>query len=229
MSRIVYARDLPRPLAPPLRTAVVELGFPCHVACRDCLRGDVGERPACYGLALRRLERERAQGGGLRALFYGGDPYADPKAFLELLVRVSAAGTAPFEAAALSDGVAWSWPLSRAFARAGLTTVQVTLEGGPAAHDAARPGRGGEPTFDRIVASLAYHRDALRAVVRLHAEPGDAAVDAVAARLERAGLFAAPDPVTLLVAPRASYHAQARDLAALLALPGGAPAVSASA
>lgn len=200
-------------------TCLVDLGLPCPLACPVCWRG---QRTAPGGLASARAQllaaAEAAPARDLRAVLYGGDPFAVPHAVSALLADASAAceehGRA-FDALVVSGGVGWSGRSVRDLARYGARLVQVTLEGRRELHDRLRPLAAGGGSFDPILASLAAHRSALPVVVRMNALRGDAEIDALAEVLERAGLFAPPGPVLLYVAPPAPYREQVLDLLAL--------------
>lgn len=194
---------------------VTDLGFPCHLACAACPRPAASAR--AYHQARRQLLAAAAAPGLeiLRVGFFGGDPFALPRSFEALLVEVRAACErrhAELEGAVLSDGVAWRRDLVERFSDLGITRYQVSLDGPPAVHDARRPTLERRPSFDRIIRSLKYHRGDADVVVRVDSEVGEDAVAELAALLDQEGLLAGPHPVALLVASRAPYADQARDL-----------------
>lgn len=203
-------------------TCLVDLGFPCHLACVACDREEPS--PALYHMARRQLcGIARADAvESLRTVFFGGDVFFLPRAFEALLEEVGEIcreGGRSFRAAALSDGSCWRTDVSRRLVALGVHGVQVTLDGPPAVHDRRRPSKCGLGSFDRIIGSMQDHREQLRVIVRTHAERDDDSVSAIAEELDRAGLFSGSNPVLLYVAPLAPYREQARDLLRLLLLP----------
>src|SRR6266568_1841147 len=233
-TNVVFRADLDLGRAQPARataTCLVDLGLPCRIACVDCCREPAA--PAAMASARQRLlgAALATSPRRLRAVFYGGDVFTVPHAFAALLTDVGAECEArgrEFQALVLSDGVAWDLPLCRELARRGTSCMQVTLEGPAELHDRLRPLASGGGSFQRILDSLRYERDAVPVVVRMNALPGDRAVDSLAAVLEGAGLFAGPNPIVLFVAPPAPYREQVLDLLALVDARGPRPGCGAS-
>ncbi len=228
-ARIVFQSQLRRATRPwrtGTSTIFTDLGFPCHLRCTRCVR-TAPPAPRLYHAARRRLLQlaSEARSDVIRCVFFGGDAFALPKTFETLLAdanEMSARNGVSFDAFVLSDGTSWALNRVRLFAQLGVRCYQVPLDGPPDLHDALRPSTAGEPSFARILSSLKYQREDSAVVVRTAAEGDD--VQRLADILDDEGLFAKPHPVTMLVAPVASYRAQARDLLAVLEAPIGAPA-----
>ena len=203
---------------PGVATYVVDLGFPCCLACTVCERQPVS--PHAYHLARRQLLVAAAAPSvhTLRVAFFGGDPFALPRSFGALIEEVRDACTkrgTVLDLVAISDGMSWSTDVVRRFCALGVRAMQVTLDGPPSIHDRIRPSRHG-PSFRRIVSSLKFHRADASVVVRTDAAVGVEAVEELADILEAEGLFAAPTPVSLYVAAQAPYPEQARQLLELM-------------
>ncbi|HEX7624851.1 MAG TPA: radical SAM protein [Anaeromyxobacteraceae bacterium] len=217
--------------APETATCLVDLGLPCHLACPDCCREPAA--PAALGSARQRLlgAAVAASPRRLRTVFYGGDVFTAPHAFAALLAEVGAECEVhgrELQALVLSDGVDWDRHRCQELARRGVACMQVTLDGPAELHDRLRPLATGGGSFQRILDSLRYQRDALPVVVRMNALPGDPAVETLAEVLERAGLFAEPNPIVLYVAPPALYREQVLDLLHLVDARGPRPGCGAA-
>lgn len=225
--RVLFHAEQPIPPSGPVpgrATRLVDLGFPCALACPRC-------EHAPFAQSYHRARRRLLEAAGspevreLRAGFYGGDPLALPRSFEALLEEVHYECTRrgrSFQAVALSTGMRWSADALRRACGLGVGAVQVVLDGPPELHDARHPSRehGAGGSFARIVETLKYDRGDAAVVVRTDASLGPEAVEDLANRLDDEGLFAEPNPVTLLVAEHAPYPVQARDLLEL-AIDGG--------
>lgn len=226
--RVLFHAEQPIPPSGPVlgrATRLVDLGFPCALACPRC-------EHAPFARSYHRARRRLLEAAGtpevreLRAGFYGGDPFALPRSFEALLEEVHDECTRrgkSFHAVALSTGMRWSAAALRRASALGVGAVQVVLDGLPELHDPRHPSRadgGAGGSFARIVETLKYERGEAAVVVRTDASLGAEAVEDLANRLDDEGLFAEPHPVTLLVADLAPYPVQARDLLEL-AIDGG--------
>ncbi len=204
----------------PLASAILaDLGFPCHLDCVPCRR----QRPPSpreYGAVVRMLTEAAAepQRDHLRVVFHGGDVFTQPAEFERLLEAVADAcvpGHVAFDAAVISDGVAWERERVARFYALGVRHYQVALDGPPALHDAVRPLHGGGRSFEHILHSV---RQRGRAQVVVRVDPGIApeSVRELVALLDAAALFRGENPVTVFVAPAAPYHREARELLQVL-------------
>lgn len=218
--RVLFHAEQPIPPSGPVpgrATRLVDLGFPCALACPRC---DHTPSAPSYHRARRRLLEAAGspEVRELRAGFYGGDPFALPRSFEALLEEVHdecARRGKSFRAVALSTGMQWSAERLRRACALGVGAVQVVLDGPPELHDPRHPsGEHGAAggSFSRIVETLKYERGGAPVVVRTDATLGAEALEDLANRLDDEGLFAQPNPVTLLVAELAPYPVQARDL-----------------
>lgn len=199
-----------------VESRLVDLGFPCHLACSGCDRAP--ERTRAYHHARRAiLASLRARRADvLRLVFFGGDPFALPQSFTELLgeagEEAEAQGIA-LGSAALSDGTSWALDLVRRFASLGVAEFHVALDGPRSVHDRGRPSRTAG-SFDRILSSLRWHRDGAHVEVRVDAALPGAAARELWTTLEREGLLSGPNPVTLTFGPRRTCRQRAAELVA---------------
>ncbi len=153
----------------------------------------------------------------LRLVFFGGDVFALPRSFEDLLSEAAEEARAQgvtLICDALSDGTSWTLDQVRRLAALGLSDYHVALDGPRPVQDAARPARKGG-SFDRILNSLRWHRDGARVEIRVDAALPDAATDELWTALERDGLLEGPNPVTLTFGPRRTCRQHAARLAAV--------------
>lgn len=137
--------------------------YDCNFACTYCveegvkrpvaLDGDLPERIAAW--IIRRLEKLRSQRLSLN--FYGGEPLLN----LDGLERVAAPLLAytqqrgiDFDGSVTTNGARLTRRNADRLRRVGVTRAKVTLDGDREAHDARRPFRGGQGSFDIIVSNL---------------------------------------------------------------------------
>lgn len=199
-----------------VESRLVDLGFPCHLVCRGCDR--TPERTLAYHHARRTilasLRARRAD--ALRLVFFGGDAFALPQSFTELLGEVAEEAKAQgmaLEGVALSDGTSWTLDLVRRFASLRVAKYHVALDGPRAVHDRERPSRTGG-SFDRILNSLRRHRDGAHVEVRVDAALPKTDAEALWSTFEREGLLSGSNPVTLTSGPRRTCRQHAAELVA---------------
>jgi uncharacterized protein len=139
----------------------------CNFACGYCVQGDHGEANA----AGRRMSLDTAArvAGWIEAqisalaprsfvlTFFGGEPLLNLPVVYFLAERLWASAQTrgvTMLINVITNGLLLTPDVVDRLAPFGLNGVKVTLDGDRTAHDASRPLRGGQATFDRIVANL---------------------------------------------------------------------------
>jgi uncharacterized protein len=139
----------------------------CNFACDYCIQGDHGdynkhaakmsletaERVAEW--AEQRLDALRPESFVLT--FFGGEPLLNLKVLYYLSERLCAASNARgvrFLINIITNGLLLTPEVVDRLVPLGLNGVKVTLDGDRETHDRMRPLRGGQGTFDKIVANL---------------------------------------------------------------------------
>jgi uncharacterized protein len=139
----------------------------CNFACGYCVQGDHGT----YNTTARRMsldtasrvvswvERQLDEVRPRRFVltFFGGEPLLNLPVVYFLAERLWAASQArgvTMAASVITNGLLLTPAVVDRLLPFGLKGVKVTLDGDREAHDRARPLRGGQGTFDRIVANL---------------------------------------------------------------------------
>src|SRR5512138_1426200 len=186
--------------------ALVDLGFPCNLACAGCARrrSPPPDPVALEDLAAN-LARAVADAGPERAavVFYGGEPLLD----VDGLSRASAAIRvacrrlgATYDASVITNGTLLDDRAAVALAAAGIGKVQVTLAGPPPLHDGRRP-LAGAGSFHRILRNLRTARRHVSVLVRCDVAEGCGlgAVADLVRLLEAEGFFEEPHPATILL------------------------------
>jgi uncharacterized protein len=139
----------------------------CNFACDYCFQGDHGDHNAhahkmsletaahVVAHAARQMDAVRPE--RLSVTFFGGEPLLNLPVVYYLAEHIHAAATARGVRLTLSiitNGLLLTPDVVDRLLPYGLGGVKVTLDGDKAAHDHMRPLRGGQGTFDRIVANL---------------------------------------------------------------------------
>jgi sulfatase maturation enzyme AslB (radical SAM superfamily) len=205
--------------APRLR-ARVDLGLPCNLRCDGCARCRQRGRPsraALTAVAERTASLVEETGAGAVSLVvFGGEPLLDLDAVLATSMRVRDAcerrGCA-YDAAVITNATLLDGPAARRLARAGVGVLQVTV---PAQQRPPGSERAREDVqqLARIIRNVREAHDDVDLVIRCEVNGTDDLRDALSTVrvLEREGVLAPPRPAAVVLAPRASYAAQATAL-----------------
>ncbi|MCX6544884.1 MAG: radical SAM protein [Acidobacteria bacterium] len=139
----------------------------CNFACDYCYQGDhaAAGRPAPK-MSLETSARVAEWIAGqldavnprrLVLTFFGGEPLLNTPAMIDIAGRcwqaTQARGVRQL-VSIITNGLLLSPAIVDRMLPFGLTGVKVTLDGDRATHDRVRPARGGEGTFDRIIANI---------------------------------------------------------------------------
>ncbi|HTV00571.1 MAG TPA: radical SAM protein [Luteitalea sp.] len=148
----------------------------CNFACDYCIQGDHADHNEKAGrMSLATADRvatwleerlDKLSPGKFTLTFFGGEPLLNLPVVYALAERLSAACRSRGIAMAISiitNGLLLTEAVVDRLLPFGLTGVKITLDGDKATHDRLRPLRGGQGTFDRILANMA----AVAAKVRL--------------------------------------------------------------
>jgi uncharacterized protein len=139
----------------------------CNFACDYCFQGDHGD----YNLRADRMsletaarvaawierELDRVRPEKLVLTFFGGEPLLNLPVMYALTESAWAATRArrvPMFINVITNGLLLTEDVVDRLLPYGLNGIKVTLDGDRDAHDRMRPLRGGQGTFDRIVANI---------------------------------------------------------------------------
>jgi uncharacterized protein len=139
----------------------------CNFACDYCFQGDHGDynahahkmslETAAQVVAHAERQMDAVRPKSLSVTFFGGEPLLNLPVLYHLAEHIHAAATTRGIRVGLSiitNGLLLTPEVVDRLLPWGLRGVKVTLDGDKAAHDHMRPLRGGQGTFDRIVANL---------------------------------------------------------------------------
>ncbi len=139
----------------------------CNFACDYCIQGDHGD----YNRHATRMSLETAarvaewtegrldavRPGSFALTFFGGEPLLNLPVVYDLAERLwtacQARGVSMF-INVITNGLLLSEEVVDRLAPYGLNGVKITLDGDRETHNRMRPLRGGQGTFDRIVANI---------------------------------------------------------------------------
>ena len=133
----------------------------CNFDCPYCFEDHGGPKMApevqddVGALAERMLDASGAD--GLTVIWFGGEPLLAPDVIEALSPRLrdlAAERGVNYDAGVITNGYLLSQEVADMLSRAGVTRLQVTLDGLADSHNATRPLAGGGPTFERIVGNL---------------------------------------------------------------------------
>lgn len=138
----------------------------CNFACDYCYQGDrpnaaPGERMSLETAVRvgdwieRKLDEVKPERFSI--LFFGGEPLLNPSVVVYLSERLWKATRrrgVRMSSSMVTNGLLLSRDLVARLVAYGLRGIKVTLDGDRETHDRVRPLRGGQGTFDRIVANI---------------------------------------------------------------------------
>lgn len=140
----------------------------CNFACDYCFQGDHGDYNATAAkMSLETSARvsswiadrlDTLGSSSLALTFFGGEPLLNLPVVYDMAERVWKAATARGVAMhinIITNGLQLTEAVVDRLLPFGLTGIKITLDGDRATHDRHRPLRGGQGTFDRIVANMA--------------------------------------------------------------------------
>ena len=138
----------------------------CNFACGYCFQGDHGHFTAHDRMSIETAEGVASWIGQqlddigaqrLNVTFFGGEPLLNLPVLYRLAERCSALAGArgvEFVHTVITNGLLLSEEIVDRLLPYGLVGIKVTLDGDRDTHDRLRPLRGGQGTFDRIVANI---------------------------------------------------------------------------
>jgi len=149
----------------------------CNFACPYCFEEHRPEHmtpataDAVVAFVVERIAR--AQARSVHVNWFGGEPLLNVDVLCDLSARLRAEAAragASYDSMAITNGALLTRAVAERLAASGVGLVQVTLDGPREVHDARRPFKGGQPSFDRIVANLRAVGDAIRVIVRVNVD-----------------------------------------------------------
>jgi len=223
--RVVFEEDvktLPVGGSPETASAVtclLDLQLPCNMQCEGCsprpqaaLLTDAAVK-ALADSVLAHVEERGATRVDL--VLFGGEPLLDAGHVLALasrLRRVCARRGIAFVGHLITNGTLLGEVPARRLVEAGLSRLQVTLDGPRGVHDARRRMLDGGGSWRRIVEGLRYARKSAQVVVRSDAAALSSNLEELLAALDADEPVAGDGTLALYVARPASYPQQAREL-----------------
>lgn len=149
----------------------------CNFACPYCFeehRPEHMTRETADAVVAFIVERiARVQARSVHVNWFGGEPLLNLDVLCELSSRLRAEAAragASYASLAITNGALLTRTVAERLAASGVGVVQVTLDGPRDVHDARRPFKGGQPSFDRIVANLREVGNAIRVIVRVNVD-----------------------------------------------------------
>ncbi|MGO8993503.1 MAG: radical SAM protein [Polyangiaceae bacterium] len=158
----------------------IGLTMACNFACPYCFEEHRNEHlspetaEAIRVFIARRMDD--AQARSIYVNWFGGEPLLNVDVLVDLAAKLreetSHRGVA-FSSLVITNGALLTRAVAERLVAAGVTRVQVTLDGPREIHDARRPMRGGQATFDRIVGNLKAVKGLIDVVIRVNVDEGN--------------------------------------------------------
>ena len=150
----------------------------CNFACDYCIQGDHGEynknaakmslEMAARVSAWTESRMDQIAPGRLVLTFFGGEPLLNMPVLYYMAERLHAACTArgvTLVISIITNGLLLTREMVERLNPLGLSGIKITLDGDREAHNKSRPLRGGQGTFDKIVANMRAVADLTRLAV----------------------------------------------------------------
>jgi uncharacterized protein len=150
----------------------------CNFACDYCIQGDHGDyNKSAAKMSLETAARVSAWVEGrmdaiaprrLVLTFFGGEPLLNMPVLYAMAERLHAACAArgvEFLINIITNGLLLSREMVERLNPLGLNGIKITLDGDREAHNRSRPLRGGQGTFDKIIANTRAVADLTRIAV----------------------------------------------------------------
>ncbi len=151
----------------------------CSFRCKYCYEDfSVGRMAPELVQGVKRLIEKRVQGvKQFEISWFGGEPLLAKDIIFDVQDFVqSIGGNFDFSANMTTNGFALDVNLAKKLCERGVRTFQISLDGSKEYHDVSRVGKGGFPTFDRIMGNLLALRELdvdFKVLLRLHYHPGN--------------------------------------------------------
>ncbi len=151
----------------------------CNLKCTYCYQAPISERSRMTPELAQKaadwsIRVARANGvHELIAIYFGGEPMLEPEILQTISGRLKAAAVTnrwSYRAKAVTNGTLLTPELVDSLADAGLSALQVTLDGPAAVHDLRRIGAGGQPTYQRILDGIRACRGRLQVTIRVNVD-----------------------------------------------------------
>lgn len=133
--------------------------FGCNFDCPYCFEA---KHPSIMNLEVRGavVDFVKSRLDSLRSIqveWFGGEPLVGRKALFDLsdrLIAISEDANVKYSASIITNGYLLDMQTCQELQRVGVQHAQVSLDGPPSIHDAMRPLRNGDGSFQRIVENL---------------------------------------------------------------------------
>ncbi len=138
----------------------------CNFACDYCIQGDHGDSERLATWMEGRLDSLAP--GRLILTFFGGEPLLNMPVLYYLSERTHASCTArgvQLVINIITNGLLMTREMVERLNPLGLNGIKITLDGDREAHNQSRPLRGGQGTFDKIIANVRAVADLTRIAV----------------------------------------------------------------
>jgi uncharacterized protein len=198
----------------------IGLTMQCNFACPYCFEEHRNEHmtmavaDAVFGFIQQHMRDAHAT--SLFVNWFGGEPLlnVDVLCYLSARLRREAADTgAHYESMVITNGALLTREVAERLRAAGVQAAQVTLDGPAEVHNQRRPFKGGQASFDRILANLRDSLDVIRTTIRVNVDEGNHASQAELVRvLAAAGVLDGPHAARIYAGKVTRYTEQSEML-----------------
>lgn len=209
-----------RERATPHLKFTVGLTMACNFACPYCFEEHRNEHmsiaiaDATFDHIVAQLEAARAE--SVFVNWFGGEPLLNVDVLCHFSRRLrdhTAARGIAYQSLVITNGALLTRAVAEQLRDAGVEAAQVTVDGPAEIHDKRRPFKGGQASFDKILANLRAMHDVLRVTLRVNVDHGNEAHQGELVRvLHGAGLLDGPHAAKLYAGKVTEYTEQSEML-----------------
>lgn len=209
-----------RERASPHLKFTIGMTMACNFACPYCFEEHRNEHmslaaaDATYDFIVGQMRAARAE--TMFVNWFGGEPLLNVDVLCHLSRKLRSAAEAAgvrYQSLVITNGALLTREVAERLRAAGVEAAQVTVDGPAAIHDQRRPFKGGQPSFERILANLRNTHDLLQLTLRVNVDHGNAAHQGELVQvLAAAGLLDGPHAATIYAGKVTAYTEQSEML-----------------
>lgn len=191
----------------------VGMTMACNFACPYCFEEHRPEHMSAETAAATREfilgQVREASGQSVSINWFGGEPLLNADVLTELSRQLAADGERlgfRYLSSVITNGALLTRDMATRLVAAGVSMAQVSIDGPRDVHDQRRPFKGGQRSYDRIVANLREAHDVIAIRIRINVDRDNRPyVRELLGELAAAGLLSGPHAASVYAGKLSSY------------------------